>query len=178
MLSGLVPIFVPIVLAAAPVQAPVQAATVTGAECASYLYRGTNVSLCDRFAGRRSVNCPEVGHPVTVTGPDGWGLDRDKDKVACEDQAGYTPVPPSKSASTSPSPTRSSARPSVSASTSPSKSTSPAPSRSASTPPAGPQLPVTGPALPALLIVGGGAFATGVGVLALLAARRRNRFEA
>jgi hypothetical protein len=30
------------------------------------------------------MNCPEVGHPVRVIGPDKYRLDNDKDGVGCE----------------------------------------------------------------------------------------------
>lgn len=30
------------------------------------------------------LNCPDIGHPVTVTGSDPYGLDRDGDGVGCD----------------------------------------------------------------------------------------------
>jgi len=33
---------------------------------------------------RGDMNCPEIGHPVTVTGSDPYGLDRDRDGIGCD----------------------------------------------------------------------------------------------
>lgn len=33
---------------------------------------------------RDDMNCPDIGHPVTVTGDDPYGLDRDRDGVGCD----------------------------------------------------------------------------------------------
>lgn len=67
--------------------------------------------------------------------------------------------------------------PGASASASPSKSASAAPSRSTSASPAVATLPVTGTAVPALVVAGMAAAALG-GLLLVLARRRHNRFEA
>ena len=33
---------------------------------------------------RGDMNCPDIGHPVRVTGSDPYGLDRDRDGVGCD----------------------------------------------------------------------------------------------
>jgi hypothetical protein len=33
---------------------------------------------------RGDMNCPDIGHPVSVTGSDPYGLDRDGDGVGCD----------------------------------------------------------------------------------------------
>jgi hypothetical protein len=47
------------------------------ADCAAYVYTGTTKTLCDKFSGRKDVNCDEVKYKVTLVNKwdDPWKLD-------------------------------------------------------------------------------------------------------
>lgn len=176
------------VLLALGLAAPASAATPSG-NCLAYVYKGTTTSLCDRFAGRSKVNCPEVGAPVRLVGKsDPWGLDRDGNGLGCESQTGPAPTRPTATPTTPPTTTKPPTDPPVegepttrptSRPAKPTTTTTPSPSKS--TVPAGaidqPTLPKTGPVAALLLTLGGVVVAGGIG--ALLASRRRKvRFRA
>jgi LPXTG-motif cell wall-anchored protein len=75
--------------------APVYAVERPPGACAAYAYAGTDITLCDRFAGEKDVDCTDVKHPVKLlggAGNDPWRLSiGGSATVGCEDQKGYNP---------------------------------------------------------------------------------------
>jgi len=182
-ISALLSALVLVVLGALIAPAPAGA---TGAKCAAYQYAGTTRDLCNQFPGPSDRDCSEIGTPVTVVvkSYDPWNLDSDGDGGACETQVGQPPI----STPTSKPTTRPTSKPTVKPSTKPTATATRTATRTASPSPswtrtpeiipaAGrPSLPVTGPSAPWLIGAAAALLLAGAG--AVLAVRRKTRFEA
>lgn len=59
-------------------------------DCEAYTYKANSLSLCSEFPDETEVDCPQIGQPVrvTVVGTDPWQLDADDDGFGCETETG------------------------------------------------------------------------------------------